>query len=136
MTQFINCGALSVNPWIITSWGPCIMRFIFSTPIHYHRVLNFSGLNEHVISMDTTVFRLGLISMALLISFWFFRLYIGWVKKMWLAASGAKLFFQYFWNFLYFLYCYGPKKSANLFFSQNQKFRKAKMCIYIISMKF
>ena len=40
--------------------------------------------------------------------------------------------FNIFWRFFIFLwYSYGPKKSANISFSQNQKVRRAKMYIYI-----
>ena len=54
-----NANHCSTKPWwfgneigtrelneLIISWGPCIM--LISTPIHYHRVLKFSGLNEYI----------------------------------------------------------------------------------------
>ena len=62
------------------------------------------------------------------------------VKKVSLAALGATLLYGVFsivlkiYNIIW--YFNGPeKKSANLLFSQNQKFRKAKMCILTISIK-
>ena len=63
--------------------------------------------------------------------------YTGWVKKVWLAASHAKLcllcatlmcvFFDIFWKiFATLMVNKNPR---------NQKFRKPKMCINIISIK-
>ena len=51
--------------------------------------------------------------------------------------------FTFLWNSfvkkifkkLFFWYFNDPKKSANLFFSQNQKFRKTKMCKNIVSIE-
>ena len=46
------------------------------------------------------------------------------------------VFFQYFWKICNsFGTPMAQKKYANLFFSQNQKFRKAKICIQIISIE-
>ena len=47
------------------------------------------------------------------------------------------VFFQYFLKICkkFFGTPMPQKKSANLFFSQNQKFRKAKMCLIFISIK-
>ena len=59
-------------------------------------------------------------------------------KKVWFAEPGAKLFlfcvqlscivfFQYFWKIvIFFGTSMAQKKSSNLFFSQNLKFRKQK----------
>ena len=46
------------------------------------------------------------------------------------------VFFNIFWKFLiYLVLLWSKKKFANPFFSQNQKFRKAKMCILTISIE-
>ena len=72
--------------------------------------------------------------------------YTGWVKKkcdlrrlvqnctFFFATLLYGVFSIFFENLYFFLVLqWPPKKSANLFFSQNQKFRKGKMCIHIIS---
>ena len=42
------------------------------------------------------------------------------------------VFSIFFGNFSFFWYSNGPKKICELFFSQNQKFRKAKILYYIL----
>ena len=41
-------GTRELNQLVI-SWGPCIM--LIGTPIHYHRELKFSGLNEYIFQL-------------------------------------------------------------------------------------
>ena len=65
-----------------------------------------------------------------------FLKYTGWVKKVWLAAPGAKfyffvqiscmVFFQYFLEIFNFLgYLYGPKKSPRTWFLSKSKVQKS-----------
>jgi len=86
----------------------------------------------------------GRVGSYLLLSFLFpcnfvFLIYTGWVKKkVWFAVPDAKLypFFVQLFCTVFFqcflMFFWSQKKSANLFFSQNQKFRsKSKILNWI-----
>ena len=108
-----------------------IMYYIY---LHY-TLLRFVITYTHSFGTDTHTWRF---------SPWILRFHIftGWVEKSvicgawcskivpFLCNSSAWCFFQYFLKICNFCwYSNGPKENPRIFFSQNQKFTKTKMCI-------